>query len=462
MDLNTLSTMFLSFTIEMLIGGVMLIKHPLRFRFKPYISIPVGLLIAFGSAVAVILGLYFLIKPEQWNITVNVLAYTVPVIGLFFAFFFAYKINIPQLILMLSVAYTFQSMAYQYTVIAFETGVQVVLFNNFGAEWFGKYYSLIYNIGTYFIKISIFVGCYFLIARTYVKYSRYIIKTLNIIIMGVIVYSVINVANAYISQNVSAIAGYNFETNKLIFNTNFAWLRGVLAGTLIIFCILFDTLVVGGFRVVEHRQETTIIKATLESKVRQQEMMENNINFINMKCHDLRKELRRLKSQNGHLNDEDFSLLEESLNFFDSSVKTGNVNIDALIQDKLIYCHSLGIEFTTLVDGDAFKDMASSDVYFLLVNIIDNAIEAVEHVQDKDKRAISLTASRKQGMLFIEETNYYSGKLEFNDDGSIKTTKTDSKYHGYGTKSIAYIVKKHEGRVEYEVEDDIFKLKIVI
>ena len=79
----------------MLIGGIMLIKHPLRFRFKPYISIPVSLLIAFASCFMVILGLYFFVKPNQWNELVNIIAYTIPVIGLFFAFFFAYKEGAP-------------------------------------------------------------------------------------------------------------------------------------------------------------------------------------------------------------------------------------------------------------------------------------------------------------------------------------------------------------------------------
>ena len=156
-------------------------------------------------------------------------------------------------------------------------------------------------------------------------------------------------------------------------------------------------------------------------------------------------------------------MLEESLNFYDSSVKTGNVNIDALIQDKLIYCNSVGIEFTSLVDGDAFKDLAGSDVYFLLTNIIDNAIEATENIQEQEHRVITLTASNKQGILVIEETNYYQGQLEFNSDKSIKTTKQENKkYHGYGTKSIAYIVKKYDGTMEYDTKDGIFKLRIAI
>ncbi len=445
MDLKTLLTMFISFTVEFLIAGIMLMKHRLTFRFKPYISIPVGLLIASSGAAVNVVGLYNFVKPEQWSEWLNIVVYTIPVFTIFGGFLFAYKIKPLNLMLLLSVAYTFQHMAYQFGTIILDTGLNGKIYQAVNGNF--NQYETIYNLILYTTKVLVYVGCYFAIARYYVKYSKYILSKVLIIVLGVVVYLVVNVVNVYVVQH-------------LMWD---AKLRGILAGTLIIFCILFDTLVVGGFRVVEHRQETMIIKATLNSKIRQQEMMENNINFINMKCHDLRKELRRLKAKKGELTDEDFCLLEESLNFYDSSVKTGSVNIDALLQDKLIYCNSVGIEFTSLVDGDAFKDMATSDVYFLLTNIIDNAIEATEAIKEKEHRVISLTASRKQGLLMIEETNYYHGELSFNNDGSIKTTKQENKkYHGFGTKSIAYIVKKYDGKMHYETEDSIFKLKIAI
>ena len=459
MDLNTLLTMFISFTVEFIVAGVMLIKHRLTFRFKPYISIPVGLLIASSGAVINIIGLYNFVKPEQWNEWLNIAVYTIPVFTIFGGFIFAYKIKPLNLMLLLSVAYTFQHMAYQLGIIVLDTGLTSQLYNNLDSHTA----EIIYNIILYTVKTLAFVGFYFGIARYYAKYSKYILSKTYIIILGVVVYLVVNVANVFITQGLSQASFFAFVLQQEWYLQKINILRGILAGTLIAFCVLFDVLVVGGFRVVEHRQETMIIKATLNSKVRQQEMMENNINFINMKCHDLRKELRRLKAKKGELTDEDFCLLEESLNFYDSSVKTGNVNIDALLQDKLIYCNSVGIEFTSLVDGDAFKEMATSDVYFLLTNIIDNAIEATEAIEEKEHRIISLTASRKHGLLLIEETNYYHGQLSFNGDGSIKTTKEENKkYHGYGTKSIAYIVKKYDGKMDYETQDGIFKLKIAI
>lgn len=454
MDLKTLLTMFISFTVELIVSGIMLIKHRLTFRFKPYISIPVGLLIASIGAVVNIIGLYNFVKPEQWNEWLNIAVYTIPVFTIFGGFFFAYKIKPLNLMLLLSVAYTFQHMAYQVSTIVLDTGLNYQIYSNLGSNA-----ELVSNLILYGVKVLVFVGCYFFIARYYVKYSKYILGKAFIVVLGIVVYLVVNVANVFIVQALNTLWYFPWLTQFVKMDA----LRGILAATLIIFCVLFDFLVVGGFRIVEHRQETTIIKATLNSKIRQQEMMENNINFINMKCHDLRKELRRLKAKKGELTDEDFCLLEESLNFYDSSVKTGNVNIDALIQDKLIYCNSVGIEFTSLVDGDAFKEMASSDVYFLLTNIIDNAIEATEAIQEKEHRVISLTASRKHGMLMIEETNYYHGDIVFNGDGSIKTTKQENKkYHGFGTKSIAYIVKKYNGTMDYETKDGIFRLKIAM
>ena len=114
MDLKTLLIMFITFTVEMLVASIMLIKHPLRFRFKPYISLPFGILMASSTTAIVIIGLYCFCKPQQWNEALNIVSYVIPLIGIFGGLLFAYKISIPKLILLLSVAYTFQHMAYQW------------------------------------------------------------------------------------------------------------------------------------------------------------------------------------------------------------------------------------------------------------------------------------------------------------------------------------------------------------
>ena len=454
-DFPQLLTMFIGFTIEIMVAAFLLLRKKTNFRFKWYISVPVGILLAIISAFIPILGLKF-IEGIPWNIPMNILAYTIPFAGIYGAFLFTFKVSPLSLILTMSIAYTFQSMAYQATSIVLDTGLQGALLESMGQDMYNIYYPIISRVLEYSTKIIVYVICYFLVAKPYIKYSKYILKTASIIILSIVIYLVTNVVNAYVVR--VGWVGWAFGFVGLNGNV----INAVLRAFIIAFCMLFNFLIVGSFKVVEHSQENMIIKATLNSKIRQKEMTEQNISFINMKCHDLRKELRRLKDKKDCLTDEDFALLEESLNFYDSSISTGNIDVDALIQDKLIYCNSVGIEFTALVDGEAFADMASSDVYFLLTNIIDNAIEAVEQTEENQHRVIALTASKKQGVLFIEQSNYFKGNLSFNPDGSIRTTKSDKKYHGYGTKSIAYIAKKYDGEVDIEVKDNIFKLKIAI
>ena len=443
LSIGTLLFLFISFAIEVIVAGVLLLDKRLAFRFKPYISIPVGLIIAIVPSIFSAFWAKYYIDHVRWDEFINIATYLV---AYYFGFLFAYKKSAMSILLTVSIAYTFQSMSYQVTSLILETGLQGHLFNAYGYEWYAAYYPVISRVIEYVTKAIVYVACYFLIARPYIKHSKYILKTAQTVVFGVVTVLLTNVDNTFI-------------VHHAFWDTT---LRGIMCVTMILFSILFDFLIVGTVKNVMHTQEKTVIKATLNSKIREKDMVETNINFINMKCHDLRKELRRLKSHKDSLKDEDFALLEESLNFYDSSVKTGNVDIDALIQDKLIYCKSVGIEFTSLVDGGAFEDMLPSDVYFMLSNILDNAIEAVEQVEEKENKVLSFTASKKQGVLVIEQSNYFKGKIELNSDGSIKTTKGNPKYHGFGSKSINYIVKKYDGKMSIETIDNIFKLKIVI
>ena len=98
--------------------------------------------------------------------------------------------------------------------------------------------------------------------------------------------------------------------------------KAILGAALLVCCILFDSLIIVGFRIAERREENTIIQATLDARMKQYEMMETNMSFLNMKFHDLRKELKRIKKNNGQLTEEDFVLLDHVLSLYDSGVKT--------------------------------------------------------------------------------------------------------------------------------------------
>ena len=75
------------------------------------------------------------------------------------------------------------------------------------------------------------------------------------------------------------------------------------------------------------------------------------------------------------------------------------------------------------------------------------------------QRVIALTVHRENGVLVIEESNYYSGELVITD-GLPSTNKGDVSRHGFGIKSIQHIAKQYGGTVDIKVVDDMFFLTV--
>ena len=64
--------------------------------------------------------------------------------------------------------------------------------------------------------------------------------------------------------------------------------------------------------------------------------------------------------------------------------------------------------------------------------------------------------------MTINVQNSYNGKIEFGADGLPLTTKADKNYHGFGVKSMKYLVEKYGGDMFVEADDGIFKLNILL
>ena len=93
-----------------------------------------------------------------------------------------------------------------------------------------------------------------------------------------------------------------------------------------------------------------------------------------------------------------------------------------------------------------------SDLLSLITNIVDNSIENFVPVDKKDMIEVSIVTQRDY--LRIMCMNSVDAE-SIKDKPSLKTTKKN-RGHGYGTKIIKNIVKKYEGYVTFEYEDNKF------
>ena len=102
--------------------------------------------------------------------------------------------------------------------------------------------------------------------------------------------------------------------------------------------------------------------------------------------------------------------------------------------------------------------LSDGDISILVGNLLDNAIEACEQIQD-GMRWVLFKLKKRQHSLFIEISNSL-GTVPRIKDGELLTSKKDKRLHGYGLKSVKRIVQKYDGVFSFSVEADVFKVKI--
>lgn len=92
---------------------------------------------------------------------------------------------------------------------------------------------------------------------------------------------------------------------------------------------------------------------------------------------------------------------------------------------------------------------------------MDNAIEAVEKLKEKEKRQIDVMIYRQHNFLVMNIINPMPEHLLY-EEGIPITTKQDKHSHGFGLRSIRQILKKYEGFLNVSEEDGCFSLKMLI
>ena len=209
------------------------------------------------------------------------------------------------------------------------------------------------------------------------------------------------------------------------------------------------------------RQELEVMNMLWKKEQEQYELSRENIALINQKCHDLKHQIRAIRSMNREEIDAYLNEMEESIEIYESIVKTGNEVLDTILTEKSLYCKERGITVSCVADGSQMGFINTIDLYAILGNALDNAIEAVEKFKHQEKRQIDVMIYRQQQFLVINIVNPTKEMPVFEED-LPKTTKKDSFHHGFGLKSIQYMVKKYDGNLNVSVEDGCFSLKILI
>ena len=221
------------------------------------------------------------------------------------------------------------------------------------------------------------------------------------------------------------------------------------------------------------KNENDAINQLFQKQYEQYKLAIDNSEALRKEMHDMKHYVMALKNEDDpNRRAEVLEDMEQSIAIQESFMNTGNKVLDVILTTKSLQCEKKGITLNAMVDGDILADIHVKDICSLFGNVLDNAIEATQQVEEKEKRLISLFVRRRNQFIIVECENYSEGvnvrlkknetKRFFRNDNLPPTTKGDNVKHGFGLKSIAQVAEKYGGNMNCSYEDGWFKVKVLL
>jgi Histidine kinase-, DNA gyrase B-, and HSP90-like ATPase. len=176
---------------------------------------------------------------------------------------------------------------------------------------------------------------------------------------------------------------------------------------------------------------------------------------LRMLRHELKNQIFYMKML---LDEQDFEKLEAYLekmihnpDVIDNFYDTGNITVNSIINFKIADARSHNIAVTLNASLPDKLTMDTGDLYSLISNMMDNAIEHI----DSQNPHILIDFKIVKAYLSITVRNTISFPVLASNPG-LNTSKTDKEFHGFGIKVMRSIVSKYDGTIDFHCEDGYF------
>ena len=178
--------------------------------------------------------------------------------------------------------------------------------------------------------------------------------------------------------------------------------------------------------------------------------------------HDYHNHIQALQASMALGNYEDvkryLSELNEDLTKVDTTVKTGRVMVDAVLNSKMNIAAQHGIPLNVKARIPEETAVSDVDLCVILGNLLDNAIEE-NRTLSPEARFIRIYIGRKNTQLYLALTNAAGKKREKRGGVFASSRGAD---HGFGLSRVAGTVRKYGGLFSADSEDGGFTAEILI
>lgn len=203
---------------------------------------------------------------------------------------------------------------------------------------------------------------------------------------------------------------------------------------------------------IEQFQSDLIAKQTVEIQNMYRQMQEWRHDYRN----HIQNMKNRLDSDNGEL-ERYLDDLADDLTQADTSIKTGNVMADAVLNSKLSVAEQKSIQLNVKAHIPTGVTMTDVELCSVLGNLLDNAMEACEKLP-YNERFLRVYIDKFKGQFYLSVQN--SSPAVQRDKGIFRTTKVGT--HGFGLFRIDRIAKKYGGYVNRQFEEGVFATELML
>ena len=254
-------------------------------------------------------------------------------------------------------------------------------------------------------------------------------------------------------------------------------------------CLVLITMNIIIFEVFEKisrdadiKKKNFLYEQQLELCRRQSEERENAYAHLRQLRHDMKHHLSTLQTLIDHGQTSEAStymqmLLSSSrISRSEDISHTGNLVIDALINDRYAYAAKNGIRFQTNLNIPDRLSLNAGHLTIILGNLLDNALEAClefscpskagtflkQNLVESGAPWIKLAIHYGKGLLTITVQNPYIGSRIPDSNGHFHTTKSNPQSHGLGLYSVEQASACCGGTLITKAENKIFEATVLI
>lgn len=353
------------------------------------------------------------------------------------------------------------SVSYSLVYILIECSIYWFLYITISFNYESIYiYVLNLGINTLVIFLSIY---FFDKLKEFYNDRKYFLYISLIIIVNILVILLLNLSTVKINELYNILINNNVQYNNIIYMVNISvFMQYILPYIVLIINMILIFIFINSVKSEQEKVKLKFMNEKLDMQYKYYLMVKESQEKMKQVYHDMNNHIENIKVLKNSSEDVNRYIknIEDEVKSNENIYNTGNVLLDIILYEKSKNCAVNNIDFNIGIDFGKFEFIELIDISSIFSNLIDNAIEACNKIDDNEiKKYITIKSTFIKGYYVVRCENSKTNKV-VTKNNKILTSKKDTFLHGVGLESIESSIKQYNG--ELKIKDSEYKFTVTI